>query len=163
MIDITLMVQSSEVNKVGKTKTTILAASGLLKESTSVIDPVFTISCTDAQAALCNYIYVPAFLRYYFVRDIVNVRNGLYEFHCHVDVLDSWQTQIKAQAAIVQRQEAKWNLYLNDGQFKVYQNPNITLMAFPHGFLEQQQCFALAVAGGSAQQSGGGGGGGGGI
>ena len=159
MIDIKLMTQTSEVNKIGKTKTVVLATTGVLKEQTSLIDPVLTIACTDAQAAVCNYIYVPALLRYYFVRDVVSVRTGLYEFTCHVDVLDTWEIAIKRQAAVVQRQENYWNLYLNDGQFKVYQNPNITLNTFPYGFGDQTPCFALAVAGGQPEESGGGGGG----
>ena len=47
--------------------------------------------------------------------------------------------------AIVKRQENRWNLYLDDGSFKVYQNPMVLTKAFPQGFTTQE--FVLAVAG----------------
>lgn len=148
-ISITLMKNTSELNKIGKNKTNVLAASGTLKDRTSLTDPVFLIACSDTEAAKTNYIYVQDLLRYYFVRDCVSVRNGLYEFTCHVDVLESWKAQILVQRAIISRQQERWNLYLNDGQFKVFQNPHIEVFPFTHGFDSETACIALAVAGGS--------------
>ena len=147
-LDIVLMRNNSENRKVGKSLTTVATLSGVLKERCSIIDPVLTVTESHANVTTSNYVYIPSLLRYYFIKDITSVRNGVYELSCHVDVLESYKGGIKAQAAIVQRQAEKWNLYLNDGQFKIYQNPNITVMKFPSGFDGQTPCFALAVAGG---------------
>ena len=152
-ISMVLMRNQSENKKVGKTLQTVATLSGELKERCSLLDPVLLLAASHADISTSNYVYIPALLRYYFIVDPVSVRNGLYELTCHVDVLESWKAGIKAQAAIVQRQAEKWNLYLNDGQFKVYQNPNITVWAFPSGFDSHAPCFALAISGG---QSGGG-------
>ena len=64
---------------------------------------------------------------------------------CHVDALTSFANDIKANTAIIKRNENKWNLYLNDGTFKIYQNPDVLTKEFPSGFNAQE--FILAVAG----------------
>lgn len=143
--NIVLQKNNSENNRVTKSVDTILTVSGVLKEETSIIDPVIKIECDLATVTTCNYLSIPAFGRSYFVNNIRSIRNGLVEFACHVDVLSSFASQIRENSAIVKRQENSWNLYLNDGTFKVYQNPNVLTKAFPSGFTTQE--FVLAVAG----------------
>ena len=143
--NIVLQTNNSEPNRVTKSVSDIMTLSGVLKEETSIIDPVIKIECDLATVTGCNYLSIPAFGRSYFVKNIRSVRNGLVEFSCHVDVLSSFADGIKANSAIVKRQENSWNLYLNDGSLKVYQNPIVLTKAFPLGFTTQE--FVLAVAG----------------
>lgn len=143
--DIILQRNNSEMNRVSKSVDNILTVSGTLKEDTSIIDPVIKIKCELSDVTGCNYISVPAFGRSYFVTNIRSIRNGLVEFACHVDVLSSFATSIRSNTAIIKRQENSWNLYLNDGSFKIYQNPNVLTKAFPSGFTTQE--FVLAIAG----------------
>ena len=143
--NIVLQTNNSEPNRVTKSVSDIMTLSGVLKEETSIIDPVIKIECDLATVTGCNYLSIPAFGRSYFVRNIRSVRSGLVEFSCHVDVLSSFADGIKANSAIVKRQENSWNLYLNDGSLKVYQNPIVLTKAFPSGFTTQE--FVLAVAG----------------
>lgn len=143
--NIMLQINSSEKNKLDKTIADIATVSGVLKEDTSIIDPVIKIECNLSDYVNCNYITIPEFGRKYFVNNIRSVRNGLVEFSCHVDVLSSFADSIRSNKAIIRRQENNWNLYLNDGTFKVYQNPMVLTKAFPSGFTQQE--FVLAVAG----------------
>lgn len=143
--NIELQVNSSERNRLTKSISTIATVSGVLKEDTSIIDPVIKIECDLSSFTGCNYMTIPAFGRSYFVNNIRSIRNGLVEFSCHVDVLSTFAGQIRNNRAITKRQENKWNLYLNDGSFKVYQNPMVLTKAFPSGFTTQE--FVLAVAG----------------
>lgn len=143
--NIKLMVNKSENIRLTKKTQTIKNVSGVLKDSTSIIDPVILIECNLSDVTGCNYISIPKFNRFYFVNNIRSVRNGLVEFSCHVDVLSSFADEIRKNDAIVRRQENKWNLYLNDGVFKVYQNPLVLTRSFPSGFSTQE--FVLAVAG----------------
>lgn len=143
--NIVLQKNNSENNRVIKSVDAILTVSGVLKEETSIIDPVIKIECDLASVTGCNYLSIPAFGRSYFVNNIRSIRKGLVEFACHVDVLSSFASQIRSNSAIVKRQENSWNLYLNDGTFKVYQNPNVLTKAFPSGFTTQE--FVLAIAG----------------
>lgn len=136
----------SELNKVGKTLVQLASSVVVLKDETSITDPVMTF--TGHLPMVCNYLYLQETQRYYFVTNIKSVRNNVWELSCHVDVLESFKTGIKNQTAIISRQEKLWNLYLNDGQFKQYQNPVIFQKAFPNGFDSYPSCYVLAVAGG---------------
>lgn len=142
---IVLQKNNSEENKLTKELDTILRASGTLKSNTSIIDPVILMNCDLSAVVNCNYMTISDFKRSYFVRDIKSIRNGLVEFTCHVDVLSSFADSIKSNTAIIKRQENLWNLYLNDGTFKVYQNSSVLTKSFPSGFSTQE--FVLAVAG----------------
>ena len=143
--DITLQVNKSEKNKMVKSITDIITVTGELKSETSIIDPVIMINCELSDVTKCNYMTIGSFGRSYFVNNIRSIRSGLVEFSCHVDVLSSFADAIKSNSAIVRRQENKWNLYLNDGSFKVYQNPIVLTKEFPSGFSTRE--FVLAVAG----------------
>ena len=143
--NITLQKMTSEKYAISKETSDIKTVSGVLKDTTSIIDPVIMIEIDLADVTECNYLSIPKFGRKYFVNNIRSVRTGLVEFTCHVDVLSSWASELKTNSAIVRRNEKKWNLYLNDGTFKIYQNPNVLTKAFPSGFTTQE--FVLAVAG----------------
>ena len=143
--DIILMRNKSEEIKVDKTTENISTVTGVLKESTSIIDPVIKIECDLSTVTTCNYLSIPTFGRFYFVNNITSINNGIVEFSCHCDVLSSFASAIKANTAIIRRQEYKWNLYLNDGSFRIYQNPIIITKNFPSGFTTSE--FVLAVAG----------------
>ena len=150
---------SSMNNKIGKNVDDVLTLSGVLKQGTSVLDPVILIELpepedpedpetweiTEKQFFKCNYCTIDKFNRKYFITDMRSERNNLVEVHCHVDVLDTYEDDIKDLNAIIRRQENKWNLYLDDGCLMTYQNPHVILKQFPSGF--SNETIILAVAG----------------
>lgn len=140
-----LQTNNSEKNKLDKDLVTLSTISGTLKNETSIIDPVILIEVDLTNLINCNYMTIPAFGRSYFVTNIRSIRRNLVEVSAHVDVLSSFASQIRNNVAIVHRQENRWNLYLNDGAFKVYQNPMVLTREFPSGFSTFE--FVLAVAG----------------
>ena len=142
---ITLQTNNSEDNRITKSVTDIMSVNGTLRAGTSIIDPVILMNCDLSLVTNCNYMTIPEFKRSYFVRNIKSVRAGLVELSGHVDVLSSFADNIKGNAAIIRRQENAWNLYLNDGTFRVYQNSIVLTKSFPSGFSTQE--FVLAVAG----------------
>lgn len=143
---ITLQVSTSPKNKLDKDVTDVASLSGTLKTSTSIINPTIIIEGDLSQYTNVNYMTIAEFGRSYFITNITSVTSKLFEIAAHVDVLSSFAGEIRANKAIVHRQETKWNLYLDDGSFKVYQNPMVLTKAFPSGFTTQE--FVLAVAGG---------------
>lgn len=145
MFDISFYVNSSEKNKVDKTLTLIATLSGVLKESTSIIDPVIVIEGDLTAFTGCNYMQIETFGRSYFVNNIRSISNGLIEISAHVDVLSTYKNAIRKNQAILRKQQNTWNLYLNDGSLRVYQDPEIIVKTFPSGFTTQE--FVLAVAG----------------
>lgn len=142
---IILYKNTSDANHVTKTLNRIETVIGTLREETSIIDPHFMINIDLSTIVQCNYCEVPAFGRKYFVRDIVSYRNELVELSCHCDVLSTFWNYISNNKAIVYRQETTYNLYLDDGAFRIYQNPQIVYKEFPNGFTSEN--FVLAIAG----------------
>lgn len=145
MFDISFYVNNSEKNKVDKSLNLITTISGALKDTTSIIDPVIVIEGDLSSFTNCNYMIIDTFGRSYFVNNIRSVSNGLIEISAHVDVISTYKDSIRSNRAIIKRQQNSWNLYLNDGSLKVYQNPEVIVRAFPSGFTKQE--FVLAVAG----------------
>ena len=136
----------SDANVLNKKFKTVAMADAKLKDECTIIDPVLLLSgIKDSDIPFCNYMYIEEFKRYYFIKNITSVRKGLWEVSAHVDVLQSFNSEISAVTGVVKRQQKNYNLYLDDGIFKVYQNPIIKTKAFPSGFSHSN--FVLAVAG----------------
>ena len=128
-----------------KNLTLLAQLDGTLRNETSIIDPKIRIEGIIPHD--CNYLYIPDFHRYYFVKDVVSLRKSIYEVSAHCDVLSSAGSGLDSCTGIVRRQENAWNLYLDDGVFKAYSNPNVVQKAFPSGFSTSNMCYILAVAG----------------
>lgn len=148
MFAITLQINSSPKNQLDKSLTDLVTLNGVLKEGSSIIDPIIDIRFTSATLEsmyTTNYMTIPIFNRSYFITDVIFYNNALVEIHAHCDVLTSYASAIRGNDAIIYRQENDWNLYLDDGSFQVYNNPNVLTRPFPSGFSTLE--FILAVAG----------------
>lgn len=145
MFDVVLQKNSSENNKVTKSLTTLVTYSGTLKDKTSIIDPVIIVEGDLTSFVKANYMTISTFGRSYFITDIQSVGNNLFEVSGHVDVISTYATEIKRNSAIVKRQKGAYNLYLNDGSLKVYQDPKVVIKTFGSGFNTME--FVMAVAG----------------
>lgn len=163
MVHISFYQNLSATNVVIKELSKIADSTGVFKTPTSILDPVIVVEHDNNQLWRngYNYLYIQEFNRYYYVTNLIAVLGvhdidpppsggnprQLWEVHCHVDVLMSYADQIKAQTAVVARQEATYNLMLDDGFFMTYQNPKLQtkLFSVPDPFETQE--FVLIVAG----------------
>ena len=137
----------SEKEKIGKTLKNKTTLTGFLKQVTSVINPVITVEMKNPSQY--NYVHIPQFHRYYFISDIVNIKNNLWEIHMNVDVLESFKTQIKANKAIVEKSEqsASSNEYFNDGTTFYHDSREYNEIAmFQRGF-DTAPSYILITAG----------------
>lgn len=144
---INLYINTTPPNMVNKVPTNVGSIEGVLRSPTSIIDPVIIIEKESPTGF--NYIQIPSFNRYYYVNGIVSQNNGLVAISCHVDVLMSYANQIPDFDAVVRRNENKFNLYLDDGIFKAYQNTKHKIIKFPYGFT--QYSYVLALAGNGSE------------
>lgn len=153
--NIRLMTNNSADNVAEKDFTTIDTLTGTLRGETSITTPTIRIDYSGALQNV-NYFYIPQFQRYYFITDITSVRENIWDISGRCDVLTTaWKLDdLKKCKGITKKQEKNWNLNLNDGSFKVYQNPIVTTHKFMNGF--STQSFILAVAGSRSQSVGGG-------
>lgn len=141
---IDLMYNASDVNVLTKSTSILGTYTGTLKDKTSILSPVILLEGTIPTN--CNYMYISTFGRYYFIDDVVSVGNNVFQVSAHVDVLTTYASQIRGCTGIVARNQNKWNLYIDDGTFKTYQNEINQIRVFPSGFTTYE--FVLAVAGG---------------
>ena len=145
-MDIILCKNNSEPNKINKNISNLLTLSGNLKEDTSILNPVVLIEIEDP--AEYNYTYIPEFNRYYFINDIVSVRNGIWRISMTVDVLMSFKSSILTVPVILSDTEYLGSDMYLPGQLwktKVTENTNITNL--PSGLSENGH-FILITAGG---------------
>ena len=137
----------SEKEKIGKTLKNKKSLTGFLKQATSVINPIITIEIENPSQF--NYCHIPQFHRYYFINDMINVKNKIWEIHLHVDVLESFKTKIKANKAIVEKSEqtASSNEYFNDGTTFYHDSREYNEIAmFQRGF-DTAPSYILITAG----------------
>ena len=146
---IKLQKNTSPPNYVTKAITDIKTCTGTLREGTSIIDPVILLEGDIASnmVGAINYCYIADFGRNYYITNILSDVTGIWEIHCHVDVLMSFATQIRAQNAIVSRQERRFNMMLDDGWFMAYQDPIIQTKWLSEASPFEHQEFVLVVAG----------------
>ena len=145
--DIKLQTSNSDKRALDKNITDVATYTGVLKDETSIINPIIRIEANLSSIAMCNYMTIDTFGRKYFITDIKSITADIVEISGHVDVLSTYADGIRKNTGITYRQETKghWNLYLDDGSFKTYQDPKIALKKFPNGFNADR--FVLAVAG----------------
>lgn len=144
--NIRLILNNSAGIVADKDFTTVDTLTGTMRNETSITDPVIRCEFSGTVPKF-NYFYIPQFYRYYFLKDFRLLRDNIYEMTGHCDVLT---TALKLDnltgcSGIVKKQETNNNLLLNDGSFRVYQNPQVVTQVFPQGFNTFN--YVLAVAG----------------
>lgn len=133
-MEIQLYSMTSEKNRLGKSKTLLTSITGSLRNQCNILTPSIVIEYLPPTSF--NYFYIPEFSRYYFVTNITYITNSIVEITGSVDVLDSYEQQIRNNAAVIQRQESLVNFDLFDSEFKTQQNTQLQVLKFPSGFSE---------------------------
>lgn len=116
------------------------------KGESSVYNPVVLIS-TGENLTQYNYAEISDFNRKYFIDDITVVRAGLYEISMHVDVLSTYENQLRGVQCVAKRNSNNFNLYLKDPDFQILSYEDVEIKKFSGtGFTKDMQ-FVLAVSG----------------
>lgn len=99
-------------------KTTFLtqvdSLPGILRKQCSVSDPVITIQYTGKPAA--NYCYIAEFKRYYYINDMVNIAENLWELYLKSDPLYSFKSEYLNSLVTILRSSSSsiYNRMYND-------------------------------------------------
>lgn len=117
--EIKLYQNLSEKNAIQKRIVLWGSVEGTLREETSIVNPEIMIELNQSEISGgdvpdFNYAYIQSFNRYYFVEEIVSVRQDLWRMKLHVDVLMSYRQQILQQEAVIARNEIDFNPWLID-------------------------------------------------
>ena len=131
-MNITLYNNSSPKIQIGKSLTVVKSMTGELREECDMINPSILIE--NAGVISANYAYIPEFGRYYFITKITSVRNNMWRVDMHVDVRETYKTQIRANRAVVARSSGYYNLYLPDNKMPLEQDNFNTTYALGSSF-----------------------------
>lgn len=150
-MELNLFTCTAENERVDKTNyiSNRFVMNGSLRDESSVIDPVIMIEKNNPTLYDYNYMYIPEFKRWYYINDIISVRNGLWEIHAHVDVLYTWGADIKRMNGVADKLEdiLNANVYFDDGSFIMDSRNDIEVKEFPNG-LNENGSYILICAGG---------------
>ncbi len=110
---------TAENNRVDKTNflTSTITLNGVLRESCSIMAPAFNIEVKKVSDVLnSNYVYIPAFRRYYFITDITSLYKNIWRVSCSCDVLMSFKDSIYQLEGIIGRNENEYNDMIPDNE-----------------------------------------------
>lgn len=150
-MQINLFTCNAERNRVDKSNyiSNRFTLDGTIRQSTSAMNIEITIEKTNPITYKYNYMYIEEFGRYYFIDEIVSVRNKLWTIRATVDVLMSFKNDILTSRVIADKVENELdaNLYLDDGSFVMDSRIYNEIKEFPSG-LNENGNYILICAGG---------------
>lgn len=94
-------------------QTPVLDLEGTLREESSILNPSISVEA-DSDILGCNYCYIEEFSRYYFIRDIISVRNRIWRIDMAVDVLFTYRNIIYDQTGFVERNAVTFDSSVED-------------------------------------------------
>lgn len=145
-MQIVLGVTLDERNKLNKTFSNTVTYTGNLKEETSVIKPSIVIEAVNLSQY--NYMYIFEFGRYYFITDIVSIKNNLWRVNGAVDVLMSFKNAINNCPIIISNTETTLSeSYLMGDVWKTLVKSKTDIISFPSG-LNSTGEYILITSGG---------------
>ena len=145
-MELILYKNKSEPNRLEKLLTNSMQYSGVLRENSSTINPMIRIALRADELAAYDYLYIPAWNRYYFITDYDSIRTGITDITCRVDVLMSFADDIKALNVIVDKQTVNGSMYINDGSWTSEERSFYTIKSFSNGFNDNGE-YILITAG----------------
>ena len=136
---------SDDKRKLNKSLTMQRDVYADIKGTCSIVAPTLILAYQNVDF---NYIFVPAWSRYYFVTDIIVTTGGRVEIRCKADVLMSFNSSIKALECLIYRNENYQicDRYLQDSNIvqsikkeEVVESFGDTVITNP------QNCFLLTI------------------
>lgn len=148
-MQIKLYYNVSENNQLTKNISLYSTLTGTLRHESDIVHPQILIEAATIGNA--NYAYIPEFNRYYYVKEIVSVRNGLLLLNLDTDPLMSFKEDIKRLTVVLEETESlAIDNYLADDRVWIAKVKDKTsVIQFPNG-LSTSGDYILITAGGVA-------------
>ena len=145
-MNIILYDNKSPKNKIGKTLVNANNITGTLRGETGISNIQILLNIVDLNPY--NYMYIADFNKYYFIKNIVSVRTGLWLVSASVDVLESYKNEILQLNVILSDSESVGSKqYKNGSCWDVLVKDKTDIISFSNGLLSSGQ-FILITAGG---------------
>ena len=130
----------SEDNKLDKELTLVreVNINLLIRSNVTAFD--FSLSGNTVDI---NYMYIPDFGKYYFLKSPTFERNGYTSYRAVEDVLMTYKAQIRQESGIIFRQENEGNLYIADNTFPTENRNKTFFKKFQNGFDETLSYYMI--------------------
>ena len=117
---------TSENERLDKTNylTMVNTLYGSFKDVTSITNPSIIIEYGIIDF---NYVYIPILNRYYYVEEVISVKNRLWQIRLKVDVLMSYKSIIRQQSGLIGRSASQYSEDLIDSERIVKNNPIVVV------------------------------------
>ncbi|MBO5839310.1 MAG: hypothetical protein J6R06_06540 [Bacteroidales bacterium] len=114
--------------------------------NTDSLNPIFKVDGTRSNV---NYCYCSEFGKWYFVESVEALAGGHCLYHCHVDVLHTYRTQIKGLTCLVARNEDinKWKRDIHDEMIPIKANKGCRWKPFSgaDSVITNDVCYVLGM------------------
>lgn len=144
-MEILLYANVSPENRINKNITLVETLTGSVRGETNVVTPVIDIYTDHVPSA--NYAKIQAFGRYYYIRDVREIRASIWQLQLKSDPLMSFN--ISGVSGILQESENVGSPYLNHSHFVRTVKSKTDILPFPSGLLDSGE-YILITAGGVA-------------
>lgn len=148
MIEVKYYTTQNDERVINKTIENEKSFDCVLKDNTSITKPIIQIA-TSENLNTYNYCYIPDFHRYYFIDDIMILKNGLYQITARCDVLMTYKPDILDSTALINRQENIGQDFLVDEMKPVYNYKQTTIQKFPYPIGDKNDLQFVLTVGGS--------------
>lgn len=144
---------------VTKTLSAISSVQGRATQPCNILRPELILSGDSTVNAInANYVYVPDFKRYYFVKDHTTDTAARIILSCEVDPLMSWSAGIRASRQLVTRSESVGKpTEITDNQYPLSKRKEMFVIAFEGGTMNLDTAtdatynFIINIAGGAGE------------
>ena len=146
-MQIKLYYTSSENNQLSKELTLTRTLIGTLRNESDIVHPRVLLEAASLNDS--NYAYISEFNRYYYIREIESIRNGIWLVTFETDPLMSFKNNIKQLNVILAETENTGiDNYLSDDRVWIAKVKDKTsIIQFPSGLLANGE-YILITSGG---------------
>lgn len=148
-MQIKLYYNVSENNQLTKSISLYSTLTGTLRHESDIVHPKILVEADTIGNS--NYAYIPEFNRYYYIKEITSVRNGLLLLSMETDPLMSFKQDIRRLTVVLEETEslAVDNYLADDRVWIAKVKDKTSVIQFPSG-LSADGDYILITAGGVA-------------
>ena len=160
MANILLYETTDDKRKVSKTLSNVITLTDVIfKQPFDILNPVIIATYQNTIPAK-NYCYLSNIARFYFIDKIVLLSGGRCEIYCSIDVLQTYDSQIRNLTAILVRSETSGTTQITDTNYPLQKSKTVKVYEFSGGDFNIDTAtntsynFILNVMGGGANNAG---------
>lgn len=135
-----LYYNQSQENKLNKVLTDKGTRTILFLNSVDFLRPIITVKTIPAET---NYCYIESLGRYYFIEDVKNLKNDLFELSLKCDVLMTYKNDIEQSKAIIT--ESTNEINANNTDYVAEKNIDVNEIDLDNPFTETSDVLITIV------------------